>query len=337
MYTKICVDTIGEFSFDDDNGELPFGYGKTKYGFLIDAYNSDLKDLIDKCARELSNRSHEVEDNIHQDFFNGKIISYEEAYNKFSAFIKLSDEDLRFIKNLMFLLTDYNFNSGDVIQKLKEHYKDTLQNVEWHYIGSELNEYARRLSVISAMLPYNVPYEELFSKQVSDALYEMEKCNVTMKMGFNMRVTAITGISNRFFEYIFDTMMDAILFEVHNLINSGDTIKLCKNCGKLFVPLRSDALYCDNISPQDNQKTCKEYGNYQQWLRNIESNEATKLYRKIYMRKQMQTKRHPDDKEFLNEFEKYKSATKKWREDIKHSRKTNEQFLEWLKNINKQT
>ena len=40
MYTKICVDTIGEFSFDGDNDELPFGYGKTEYGFLIDAYNS---------------------------------------------------------------------------------------------------------------------------------------------------------------------------------------------------------------------------------------------------------------------------------------------------------
>lgn len=335
MYTKICVDTIGEFSFDGDNDAFPFGYAKTEYGFLIDAYNSDLKDLIDRCARELSKKSLEAEDIIRQDFFNGRIISYEEAYNKFSAFIKLTDEDLGFIKNLMFLLTDYSFSSDESIRKLKEYYKDNLQNIEWHYVGGDLNEYARRLSVISAMLPYNVPYEGLFSKQVSDALYEMKKYNVTMKMSFNMRVTAITGMSDRFFEYVFDTMMDAILFAIHNLINSGDTIKLCKNCGKLFVPLRSDAFYCDNISPQDNQKTCKEYGNYQQWLKNIESNEATKLYRKIYMRKQMQTKRHPDNENYLKEFEEYKSATKKWREDIKHSRKTNEQFLEWLKNLDK--
>lgn len=37
------------------------------------------------------------------------------------------------------------------------------------------------------------------------------------------------------------------------------TIKKCENCGKYFIPKRSNILYCDGISPQDNSKTCKKY------------------------------------------------------------------------------
>lgn len=130
-------------------------------------------------------------------------------------------------------------------------------------------------------------------------------------------------------------LIDACIVEMYELFKRGMIIKQCKNCGKYFVPARSDALYCDNISPQDDSKTCKEYGAYEQYKKNIKSDEIRGLYRKIYMQKQMLSKRNIDIELYKIDFEKFKTDSKKWKNDVKNGIKTDYEFLTWLKNIKK--
>lgn len=140
---------------------------------------------------------------------------------------------------------------------------------------------------------------------------------------------------NRFIEiYTTGNPVLFLLFEFCNMIKSEITIKPCANCGKYFIPQkRSDAIYCDRPSPQDDSMTCKEYGSKKLWYDKAKENKSTKLYRNIYMAKQMLAKNNPDIKEYKDDFEKYKIDVKQWRKDVKDGVRNDEEFITWLKSV----
>jgi hypothetical protein len=64
-----------------------------------------------------------------------------------------------------------------------------------------------------------------------------------------------------------------------NIIEEDLTIRYCENCNKFFITKnRTDEKYCDNISPQAPDKTCKEYGK----IKLTRENSKSKLYVKEY-------------------------------------------------------
>lgn len=129
-------------------------------------------------------------------------------------------------------------------------------------------------------------------------------------------------------------MVDAVLLSLFHLLQERTAIKKCANCQKFFVPLaRADAIYCDRLSPQDNKKTCKEYGSKVLWYETIVNDDVAKLARNIYCAKQMLAKRNPDKPEFAEMFEYFKAEKKKWEQEVKTGRKTREEFVEWLRTM----
>ena len=131
-------------------------------------------------------------------------------------------------------------------------------------------------------------------------------------------------------------IVDLILLSIYYLLKHGYTFKRCKNCGRLFVPIsRSDEIYCNSISPQDETKTCKKYGSDRLWYENLKKDEAAKLSRNVYMSKQMLVKRNPDITAYADMYEYFKSERKKWVSDIKAGIKTREEYIAWL-NVMKQ-
>jgi len=121
----------------------------------------------------------------------------------------------------------------------------------------------------------------------------------------------------------------ALLNEIYIL---GIGIKHCENCNKYFIPFsRSDAIYCDRISPQDNTLSCKEYGTQRLWYDRIKQDEALKLCRTIYAKKQMISRRNPDIKEYQSAFELFKSESAHWKKEYKSGLKSSEEFIVWLK------
>ena len=132
--------------------------------------------------------------------------------------------------------------------------------------------------------------------------------------------------------YHCENLADVIVAYVYHSLKLGYIFKKCKNCGKWFIPYkRSDALYCERFAPQDERKTCKEYGRQQAYLENLEKNEGRKLYRKIYQRLQMLAHRNPDIKAYHDKFAEYKEQSKQYKMDIKEGKKSDAEFISWLK------
>lgn len=91
---------------------------------------------------------------------------------------------------------------------------------------------------------------EVFLSSVDD-LYKAytKKCSVQHKDG--LVVVSTVCITN---------FLQLLTFEYCRLKKSGKIIKACANCGRLFIPQRADAIYCQYPAPEYNGKTCKEIG-----------------------------------------------------------------------------
>ena len=154
-----------------------------------------------------------------------------------------------------------------------------------------------------------------------------------IKEAINLNVSLILPTDKPNYDtYECNGILDLCLACLHYIFSNDYTVKRCAVCNKFFIAYnRSDTLYCDRTAPQDTQKTCKEYGAYAQYQNNIKNNEAAKLYRNIYQQKQMKVRRNPDITEYKSNFEEYKTRSKQWKKDVKEGKKTEAEYIEWLK------
>ena len=136
--------------------------------------------------------------------------------------------------------------------------------------------------------------------------------------------------------YTCDGIADICMASLYHLLTLGHVIKVCGNCGKYFVPLRrSDALYCDRVSPFNASRTCKEDGSQRAFEEKLKTDEAEKLRRQIYQAKQMRVRRNPNIQSYKESFERWKKDVNQWKKDIKKGRKTSEEFILWLEDSRK--
>ncbi len=71
----------------------------------------------------------------------------------------------------------------------------------------------------------------------------------------------INGTASRRKVYKITDFWDLLNMEVGRLDKERKKIKICENCGKIFVPVgRSDTIYCGLTSPQRVDKKCYEIG-----------------------------------------------------------------------------
>ena len=107
---------------------------------------------------------------------------------------------------------------------------------------------------------------------------------------------------------------------------------VCKNCGREFTAYkRTDTYYCDGPAPQDPTKTCAEIGPklvYQQ--RYHDDDDWYSWYRKTYQMVQSRVRRNPE-KYKSQLFENFKISTRQWISDVKSGKKTDVEFINWLK------
>lgn len=123
-------------------------------------------------------------------------------------------------------------------------------------------------------------------------------------------------------------LFSAMLYEI---FLNGYIIKICENCGKFFIPYsRSDEKYCDNISPQDETRTCKKYANERLWYERMKSNESKILYRKVYSAKKMYVSRHLNNKTCEDNLKKFMSEAAIWQRDVDKGIKKEVEYIAWL-------
>ena len=131
--------------------------------------------------------------------------------------------------------------------------------------------------------------------------------------------------------YTCDSIEDVCMGTLYHLLKLNLVIKKCNNCNKYFIPLlRSDAIYCDRISPFNASKTCKEDGSHRTFEGKLKMDDAESLRRQIYLAKRMRIRRNPDITSYKENFEKWQVEVKQWKVDIKKCIKTSEEFIQWL-------
>ena len=77
---------------------------------------------------------------------------------------------------------------------------------------------------------------------------------------------------------------DLIRYELFLLLTQGKGYRICKNCGRPFIPSgRSDILYCDRIM-KGAKRPCREIGANLAERRKAASDPVWKAYRTAYQR-----------------------------------------------------
>ena len=173
------------------------------------------------------------------------------------------------------------------------------------------------------------------SKNEMLGYYSPDRFIMVLDDNYNDTISSIYSEFENYDEvYDCESLDEFAFIETKKILSSKLTVKLCKNCNLPFIPYnRSDEIYCERKSPQDNKKTCKQYGAMKSYQNNLKTNEAMGLYRKIYMSKQMLSRRNPDIKEYADSFEKYKEQSKQWKSEVKAGTKTEAEYIEWLKSV----
>lgn len=129
--------------------------------------------------------------------------------------------------------------------------------------------------------------------------------------------------------YNFTSLCSAYYFCLLYFIENNIPIKICKNCGKYFIPEnRNSSIYCNRIYKV--KRTCKEIGANNAYNEKLKKDEVNALYRKTLSAKKMLANRNPDILMYLEKYEKWKNEANKFKQDIKEGKKTEEEFKNWI-------
>ena len=323
-----------EKSILNESTILSFVFKENKYSFKKGANVADTKKL-GEISIEFSEISLSQISNIVENYDYSEDILNIENFKRFIEYffkelIKIQSYSVAFfIKNIALFYFigywDYKIEFIEIMKKNENiNILEFCQNIKIFVLNTLLIDISNLQNLIKSFVNKNDTEPEVFI----NVFNELFQNNL-----FEYRIQALKN--NEFIE-IYSTSNPKLflMFEFCNMIKSDVTIKSCSNCGKIFIPQkRSDTIYCERPSPQDNSMSCKEYGSKKLWYNKAKENKSTKLYRNIYTAKQMLSKINPDIQEYKEDFEKYKIDVKQWKKDVKEGRKTDEEFITWLKSV----
>lgn len=306
-----------EFGFDDLSVYSTAEYSKSNYyDIVLDYLNNDLKSLACfdyMCIKESDNSDPLLNMYIFQE--------EREAYKR----------ALELIEN------DINAMPNDYVRKLIEHVlidcDDDISKIDnlirYSAFIDSFDRSDKLNFTVNASFCASIINHKSKLKYKASTLYDSEKafreiCEQQINNTYNISPMTL---------YQFTKISDMILFFVVEMIRLNCKVKKCANCGRFFVPRnRSDEIYCRNISPQDNKKTCQEYGKYMTYLDKSHKSESTKLYKQIYNSKANRAKRANDDS-LKKDLEIFRERVKQWRIDIAKGVSSEEEFINWLKAV----
>ena len=153
--------------------------------------------------------------------------------------------------------------------------------------------------------------------------------NYPMRQDETQRIVSKANINSSYFIECTD-IIQTLLIELLEIAKLNIEIKKCRNCGKFFVPdNRSDEIYCSNI--YENDKTCKEIGHFKVQQKLMQENDDLRIYRNVYQKLLLRTRRNPSNTKYAREFEIFKDDNNKWKENISKGISTEKEYIEWLK------
>lgn len=133
-------------------------------------------------------------------------------------------------------------------------------------------------------------------------------------------------------DYFVSSFEECLFIELVEIIRRRVVIKPCRNCGKLFIPKKSNSDYCQRIYTPDG-RTCAEVGYSRTFARSVKNDELllayTRAYKAHYARvtKPRKKARNMTREEFQNWYREAKEKLDKARAGLIDP----EEYKEWLK------
>ncbi len=82
-------------------------------------------------------------------------------------------------------------------------------------------------------------------------------------------------------DYFVVNFEDCLMCELMEMVRRRQIIKVCKNCGRLFVPKRGNVDYCTRYYTEDG-KTCSEVGYTKTFAKVVQNDELLQAYTRAY-------------------------------------------------------
>ena len=237
-----------------------------------------------------------------------------------------------FISHFKSIVQDYLRSSEKIMNEMLHTIKESTKDISFEEkIDSNVGEFYKKylLFVLPLFTKINMILSDIQVKiKTEDLISKYHELLNNPRINYNIRY-----MNGQFYSlYKIDKLDSFAAFEIYQILEKNVLVKKCECCEKYFIPVnRSDTIYCDRPSPNDNSLSCKKYGSQKLWYEKLKKDEAGKLYRNIYMRKQMAAKRNPDIDLYREDFDKYKVESKQWQADVSAGVKTEDNYLIWLK------
>ena len=133
-------------------------------------------------------------------------------------------------------------------------------------------------------------------------------------------------------DYFIMSFEDCLMCELMEMIRRRQMIKICKNCGRLFMPKKSNIEYCTRIFTEDG-RTCSEVGYTKTFEKTVQKDELLQAYTRAYKTHYARmTKPRKNTVNMTREdFEIWKKEAKNKLELAREGQITPESYKEWLK------
>lgn len=320
--THTFENPIGTFLFDFLNANLidKIFIKKLVFKYGVSALNNPQGKRFDDDFNLFyeDSRASENDDSIDMDYFDFKLNS--SINDIIDSYIDLH-KTLKTIINFSYNLNEEKYLNGLTPSQRYYIFLHSPNSDEYTELFNYLNDVS--FSQSFDYLEYDKTIKESnFKSSESLAKYIKSEC----KKNHNFHI--------KNYLYSFNSLMSAYYFCVLHFIENNIPIKICKNCGKYFVPEnRLSSIYCTRIF--ENNKTCREVGANNAYNEKLKKDEVNSLYRKTLSAKKMLANRNPDIPMYLEKYEKWKSEANQFKENIKSGKKTNEEFKQWLEKTKK--
>ena len=133
-------------------------------------------------------------------------------------------------------------------------------------------------------------------------------------------------------DYFLMGFEDCLMCELIEMMRRHQTVKTCKNCGRFFVPRRSNVDYCTRIFSKDG-KTCSDVGYTKTFAKTVKKDELLQAYTRAY--KAHYARMTKPRKKAVNmtreEFEAWYKEAKEGLELARQGKTDPEAYKAWLK------
>ena len=276
---------------------------------LVKEMEEDKSEIIDEL-KKYKDRSKNLEEYVSKlilTFTNYK--TYLDLYFGILDNKKFKKQDLSYFQN--FFMLDFDIPKHKMSQFFIENNQITLANNMLLSCYKNLKEKTKK--------------EHLSDDEVYSELFEMNKNLLKGNEIFTLRNYEISSLKDLF----------CVFFNY--LLENNITINKCKNCGKYFIPAnRTDEKYCENISPQNSNKTCKEIGSKLSFAYKRDSEPISREHNKTKVALSMRISRakKKNDFEEVNKvskhLEKYLSNYQKKLNNYNKHKISEEELINWI-------